>query len=141
MSITERLELFVECPRSWMDELLGFLRKLTRRPWMYWGTHYNASFSSSAPSFDFARFKIDDAGDFVQGPERSAKYLGQVRWTKHIDFNVLLAWATYIDGQEVSRDDNDFLIQDFYDLIVLPACEQLGLEARLGAGVWQKLTI
>jgi len=124
-----------------MDELLLLLRKSAECPWMFWDQHYNAAFSPPDASFDFARFQIDDAKQFLAGSDPMVKYLGRIRWIKQLDYNVLLAWETNIfDGQEVSREENDFLVQDFHDLILAPACAKMDLKVTMAAGAWQKRT-
>ncbi len=137
MSKTEPFELYVNCSADRMDELIGLMRKLCKRPWMYWDTHYNASFSPPDPSFDFARFDIEDLKSFVKTPDASAKYLGQVRWIKQRDFDAVLAWETFTDGSAVGDDHNNFLLQDFFENVVTPTVEQLKLEAVIGPSVWK----
>ena len=140
MPTPDQLELFINCQPEQMDELLTVMKSLTKCPWMFWDTHYTASFSPPEPSFDFARFEIDDPKAFAEKSGSSAKFQGQIRWCKQKDFNVLLVWETSAGAQELEQPANDCLVQDFYDLIVKPACEQLNLIATIGPGAWQKKT-
>jgi hypothetical protein len=121
-----------------MDELLVAVRKHTKRPWMFWNTYYMAAFSPPDPSFDFARFEIDDPTSLPSSTERLAKYLGQVRLFKHRDMDAVLIWETVVDGQPVSKEANDFLVRDFHDQILAPACAELGVTVTMGPAVWKK---
>ncbi len=134
---TEPLELFVECPRERMDELLTTMRRLTKRPWMFWDKTFSASFSPTNPSFDFARFDIDDEALLAAKGRTDVQYQGQVRWSKQVDMNVLLVWETGF-GIDTSTADNDFLIKDFAECIATPACTELGLHLTMGSAAWRE---
>jgi hypothetical protein len=134
---TEPLELFVECPRERMDELLNTMRRLMKKPWMFMDKSFNASFSPPNPSFDFARFDIDDEALFAAKSTTSVQYQGQVRWSKQLDMNVLLVWETGF-GINTSLKDNDFLIKDFTERIATPACVELGLQLTMGPSAWRE---
>jgi hypothetical protein len=134
---TEPLELFVECPRERMEELLNAMRRLTKKPWMFWDKSFNASFSPPNPSFDFARFHIDDAALLEAKGRTDVQYQGQIRWSKQLDMNVLLVWETGFD-MNTSIEDNDFLIKDFTERIATPACAELGLKLTIGPAAWRE---
>jgi hypothetical protein len=134
---TEPLELYVECPRERMDELLDTMRRFAKKPWMFWDTRFNASFSPPNPSFDFARFNIDESALLQAKSDTAVQYQGQLRWSKQPDMNVLLVWETGF-GANTSTEDNDFLIKDFADLIATPACAELGLQLKMGPAAWRE---
>lgn len=134
---TEPLELFVECPRERMDELLSTMRHITKKPWMFWDKRFNPSFSPPNPSFDFARFDINDAALLEAKSATTVQYQGLVRWSKQLDMNVLLVWETGF-GINTAPEDNDFLIKDFSECIATPACAELGLQLTLGPAAWRQ---
>jgi hypothetical protein len=133
---TEPLELYVECPRERMDELLNTMRLLAKKPWMFWDTSYNASFSPPNASFDFARFRFDEGALQNAKSETAVHYQGKIRWTKQPDMNVVLVWETGFDADTATKE-NDFLISDFSELIAVPACEKLGLKLTMAPAAWR----
>ncbi len=140
MSNPDNLELFISCKPEQMDELLTVMRSLTSRPWMFWETHYTGSFSPPEPSFDFARFEIADPKTIASSSDPTARYQGLIRWFKQKDFDALLAWEVATGDAQSSQAEIDFLLQDFYDHVAKPACEQLKLTATIGPGVWRQKT-